>query len=156
MACPHVAGVCALVWAANPNLTHLEVKQKIMDNIKRIFNPEFLNRIDNIIVFKPLSIDDMLKIVDIEFKEMLNKLKDRNIIVKLSTGARKFLAEKGFDSVLGARPLKRAIQRYVDDPLAGEILKGRFGDGSKIKIAIRGDKLSFTDSTKTPMEISGD
>ncbi|KPK89988.1 Clp protease ClpC, partial [bacterium SM23_31] len=132
------------------------MKQKIMDNIKRIFNPEFLNRIDNIIVFKPLSIDDMLKIVDIEFKEMLNKLKDRNIIVKLSTGARKFLAEKGFDSVLGARPMKRAIQRYVEDPLAGEILKGRFGDGSKIKIAIRGDKLSFTDSTKTPMEISGD
>lgn len=132
------------------------MKKKIMDNIKRIFNPEFLNRIDDIIVFKALSIDDMLKIVDLEFVEMLDKLKDRNITVELSAGARKFLAEKGFDALFGARPLKRAIQRYVEDPLAEDILKGKFSDGSKIKIAVRGDKLGFTDSTKAPMKIGGD
>ena len=73
--------------------------------------------------------------------------------MNLSAGARKFLAEKGNDVVLGARPLKRALQRYVEDPLAEEILKGKFGDGGKVKIVVRGDKLSFSDSIKAPLKL---
>jgi len=129
------------------------MKQKLMDNVKRIFNPEFLNRIDDTIVFKPLMMNEMLKIVDLEFKEITGKLSDRQITVELSTGARKFLAGKGFDTVLGARPLKRAIQRYVEDPLAEDILKGKFGDGGKIKITVRGDKLIFLDTSQSAMKI---
>ena len=129
------------------------MKNKIMDNVKRIFNPEFLNRIDESIVFKSLDIDDMLKITDLEFKQIIGKLEDRNISVQLSAGARKFLAEKGNDAVLGARPLKRAIQKYVEDPLAAEILKGTFGEGGKVKIVVRGDKLAFSESAKTSLKI---
>jgi len=129
------------------------MKNKIMDNVKRVFNPEFLNRIDDAIVFKSLSIQNMVKIVDLEFKEILKKLSDRKITVSLSAGAKKFLAEKGFDLVLGARPLKRAIQKYIEDPMAEEILKGKFSEGSKIKIAVRGDKLAFTDAAKAPLKI---
>ena len=129
------------------------MKIKIMDNVKRIFNPEFLNRIDETVVFKALDFDNILKIVDLEFKAILEKLSERKISVNLSAGARKFLAEKGHDAVLGARPLKRAIQRYVEDPLAEEILKGKFGDGRKIKIVVRGDKLSFSGSIKAPLKL---
>lgn len=129
------------------------MKSKIMDNMKRVFNPEFLNRIDDAIVFKSLTMEDMVKIVDLEFKAILEKLSDRKITIVLSAGAKKFLAEKGFDMVMGARPLKRAIQKYVEDPLAEDILKGKFCEGTKIKIAVRGDKLAFTDATKTPLNI---
>ena len=129
------------------------MKSKIMDNMKRVFNPEFLNRIDDAIVFKSLTMEDMVKIVDLEFKAILEKLSDRKITIVLSAGAKKFLAEKGFDMVIGARPLKRAIQKYVEDPLAEDILKGKFCEGTKIKIAVRGDKLAFTDATKTPLNI---
>lgn len=129
------------------------MKSKIMDNMKRVFNPEFLNRIDDAIVFKSLTMEDMVKIVDLEFKAILEKLSDRKITIVLSAGAKKFLAEKGFDLVMGARPLKRAIQKYVEDPLAEDILKGKFCEGTKIKIAVRGDKLAFTDATKTPLNI---
>lgn len=129
------------------------MKSKIMDNMKRVFNPEFLNRIDDAIVFKSLTMEDMVKIVDLEFKAILEKLSDRKITIVLSAGAKKFLAEKGFDMLMGARPLKRAIQKYVEDPLAEDILKGKFCEGTKIKIAVRGDKLAFTDATKTPLNI---
>ena len=129
------------------------MKSKILDNMKRVFNPEFLNRIDDAIVFKSLTMEDMVKIVDLEFKAILEKLSDRKITLVLSAGAKKFLAEKGFDLVMGARPLKRAIQKYVEDPLAEDILKGKFCEGTKIKIAVRGDKLAFTDATKTPLNI---
>ncbi|MCH7783183.1 ATP-dependent Clp protease ATP-binding subunit, partial [candidate division KSB1 bacterium] len=129
------------------------MKSKILDNMKRVFNPEFLNRIDDAIVFKSLTMEDMVKIVDLEFKAILEKLSDRKITLVLSAGAKKFLAEKGFDMVMGARPLKRAIQKYVEDPLAEDILKGKFCEGTKIKIAVRGDKLAFTDATKTPLNI---
>jgi len=134
--------------------TYDTMKNKILDNVKRVFNPEFLNRVDDIVVFHPLLHNDMLKIVDLEFKEMIEKLSERNIAVKLSSGSRKFLAEKGYDQVLGARPLKRAIQKYVEDPLAEDILKGKFSDGYTIRVAIRGDKLGFTGSTKSIIKVN--
>jgi len=133
-----------------------DMKNKIMDNIKRVFNPEFLNRLDDIIVFHALTLPDMIKIVDLEMKEIVEKLTERNISVNLSAGARKFLAEKGFDEVMGARPLKRAIQKYLEDPLAEEILKGRFGDGVIVKVVVRKDKLGFISGSKSLVPLKND
>ncbi|MCP4725799.1 MAG: ATP-dependent Clp protease ATP-binding subunit [bacterium] len=130
-----------------------KMKSKIMESIKNVFNPEFLNRIDDTIVFRSLTENDMLDIVELEIKEILTKLDDKQITVELTSGAKKFLAKEGFDPVLGARPLKRAIQKFVEDPLAEEILKGKFADGAKIKIVIKGDKLDFTDETKKALDI---
>jgi ATP-dependent Clp protease ATP-binding subunit ClpC len=130
------------------------MKTKITDKVKKVFNPEFLNRVDDVIVFRPLLTDDMLKIVELEFKEILEKLSERKITVKLSTGAKKFLAEKGYDPVLGARPLKRAIQKYIEDTLAEDLLKGKFNDGETIKVVVKGDKLGFTSSQNSPMSLT--
>ncbi|MDZ7270615.1 MAG: ATP-dependent Clp protease ATP-binding subunit [candidate division KSB1 bacterium] len=121
------------------------MKKRIMDEVKRIFNPEFLNRVDEIVVFRALNLNDIVKIVDILIDEMAAKLKDRDIEVEITKGARELLATKGFDPVFGARPLRRTIQKLVEDPIAEEILRGRFGDGSRIRIGHKGDKLTFTE-----------
>ncbi len=121
------------------------MKNSIMDEVKRIFNPEFINRVDEIVVFRHLNKDDMVKIVDIVVEEMLNKVSDRNIEIILTKGAREFIAEKGFDPVFGARPLKRTIQKYIEDPIAEEILRGNFSDGSRIQVKKKGDDLDFNE-----------
>jgi len=130
------------------------MKNKIMEHVKRIFNPEFLNRIDDTIIFKTLDHKSMLKIVGLVLKEVLEKLSDRNLTIKLTLGAKDFIAKKGFDPVSGARPLRRAIQKYIEDPLAEEILKGRFPDGSHIKVRVKGDKLLFSLKSKEKIEVN--
>ncbi len=124
------------------------MKSRIMDEVKRLFNPEFLNRVDEIIVFRHLSKEDMVKIVDIVVEEMLEKVSDRDIQIQLTKGAKEFIAEKGFDPVFGARPLKRTIQRYIEDPIAEEILRGNFSDGSRIQVRKKGDVLEFIEVGK--------
>jgi ATP-dependent Clp protease ATP-binding subunit ClpC len=116
---------------------HDKIKGKIGDELKRLFNPEFLNRIDDVVFFRQLEFEDTLKIVDIVLHEMSTKVVDRNIKFSLTDGAKKFIAENGFDPVNGARPLKRAIQKYIEDPIADEILKGTFGEGSTIQIKMK-------------------
>jgi ATP-dependent Clp protease ATP-binding subunit ClpC len=111
-----------------------KIKGRIGDELKRLFNPEFLNRIDDVVFFHQLAFEDTLKIVDIVLNEMTRKVSDRKIEFVLTNGAKKFIAENGFDPVNGARPLKRAIQKYIEDPIADEILKGNFSDGSIIQI----------------------
>ena len=113
------------------------MKSKISDELKRLFNPEFLNRIDDIVFFHQLEMSDTLKIVDIVLREMSDKVADQKIQFVLTEGAKKFIAENGFDPVNGARPLKRAIQKYIEDPIADEILKGTFGEGSIIQIKMK-------------------
>ncbi|MCR4439806.1 MAG: ATP-dependent Clp protease ATP-binding subunit [bacterium] len=131
------------------------MKKRIMDEVKRIFNPEFLNRVDEIVVFRALNLNDMVKIVDILIAEMATKLKDRDIEVELTKGARELLATKGFDPVFGARPLRRTIQKMVEDPIAEEILRGRFGDGSRIRIGHKGGNLTFTEIGRKPVRRDG-
>ncbi len=114
-----------------------KIKGKIGDELKRMFNPEFLNRIDDVVFFRQLEFDHTLKIVDIVLDEMSSKVADRNIKFVLTDGAKKYIAENGFDPVNGARPLKRAIQKYIEDPIADEILKGTFGEGSTIQIKMK-------------------
>jgi ATP-dependent Clp protease ATP-binding subunit ClpC len=127
-----------------------KMKSKISDELKRIFNPEFLNRIDDIVFFNHLQIDHMIKIVDIVLREMSDKVADRKIQFVLTDGAKRFIAENGFDPVNGARPLKRAIQKYIEDPIADEILKGTFGEGSIIQIKLKNKtELGFFEIGKT-------
>ena len=129
------------------------MKSKITENVKRLFNPEFLNRIDDMIIFRTLNHKAMLKIVELVMAEVLEKVSDRNIAIELSVKAKEFIAEKGFDPVYGARPLRRAFQKYIEDPLAEEILKGRFGDNSRIKVGIKGNNLTFTNKSKAEAEL---
>jgi len=123
-----------------------KMKTKISDELKRIFNPEFLNRVDDVIFFHSLELEEATKIVGLVLQEMSQKVADRKMQFVLSEGAKKFIAEKGFDPVNGARPLKRAIQKYIEDPIADEILQGNFTEGSIIQIKMKNkNELGFTE-----------
>jgi ATP-dependent Clp protease ATP-binding subunit ClpC len=108
------------------------LKNTVEDAMKKLFNPEFLNRVDETIVFRNLEKVDIFNIIDIELKDLLKNISDNKMEFTLDHTAKDFLVEKGFDQKYGARPLRRAIQKYVEDPLAEEILKGLFKDGAKI------------------------
>ena len=103
------------------------MKKKVTDELKRIFNPELLNRLDEIIVFRPLGIPEIERIVDILMSDVSKRLTERGINFTLNDSSRSFLARKGYDPVFGARPLRRAIQKYLEDPMAEEILRGKHG-----------------------------
>ncbi len=117
------------------------VRDEVMAVVRRHFRPEFLNRVDEIILFHRLKRDHMAEIVDIQIDRLRKLLADRKITLNLDDGARQWLAEKGYDPAYGARPLKRVIQRYVQDPLAEMILMGRLRDGGTANIAAEGDGL---------------
>jgi len=127
-------------------ITYQEMKEKLLEEVKRTFKPEFLNRIDDIIVFKPLVKDELVKIIDIELRLVMERLKDQDIKLDVTKEAKDFLIEKGFDPIFGARPLKRTIQRFVEDPLASEIISKRFKEGSTIKVSRKNEELIFEQS----------
>ncbi len=108
------------------------LKNTVEDAMRKLFNPEFLNRVDETIVFRNLEKEDILKIIDIELKEIYKNIHENKMVLTLDLSAKNFLVEKGFDPKFGARPLRRAIQKYVEDMLAEEILRGTFKDGAKI------------------------
>jgi ATP-dependent Clp protease ATP-binding subunit ClpB len=119
------------------------VRGPVMDEVRAHFRPEFLNRIDDIILFHRLKRRDMAAIVDIQLARLEKLLEDRKVVLDLDESARAWLAEKGYDPAYGARPLKRVIQREVQDPLADKILAGDIPDGSVVKITGGTDKLLF-------------
>ncbi len=118
-------------------------KSQVLSLLHKEFRPEFLNRIDDIIVFHSLSKEDLRRIVDIQLEHLRGLLAERNMTLELTDAAKNYLAEVGFDPTFGARPLKRAIQRYLQDPLAMKILSGEFMDGDTIKVDANGDGLTF-------------
>jgi len=119
------------------------LEEKVKDAVQKTFNPEFLNRIDEVIVFHPLSADDISNIIDILLRELEDRLKEKELTLVLSVEAREFLVEKGFDQKYGARPLKRAIRRYLEDALSEQILKGEFHPGDRIEVTREGENLGF-------------
>ena len=119
------------------------MKTAVMDVVGTHFRPEFVNRIDDVVVFHPLSREHIRKIVDIQLGYLHDRLAERDIRISLSDAARDKLAEAGFDPVYGARPLKRAIQQQVENPLANEILSGRFQPGDTIDVGVSDDRLAF-------------
>jgi len=119
------------------------VRRQVFDTLRTHFRPEFLNRIDETIVFHALSRSDMAAIIDIQARQLLQRLEDRKIHVELTPAARTLLVQEGYDPAYGARPLKRAIQRLVLDPLAREVLEGRFHEGDRVLIDADGDRIAF-------------
>ncbi len=122
-----------------------KMEERIQEELKKTFNPEFLNRLDEIVIFNPLDRKEIIQIVDIDLDTILSRVEERGITVSLTPGAKALIAEKGYDPTYGARHLKRTLQKMVEDPLAEEIIQGRFSAGSKIRITKKGDGLNFID-----------
>ena len=118
-------------------------KNKVMDSLKEVFRPEFLNRVDEIISFDPLTKEQLLQIVDLMLKDTSSTLKDKDITMTVSENAKNYLLEKGTDIKFGARPLRRAIQRYVEDELSEMILRKELMDGEHVNVDVENDKLKF-------------
>jgi ATP-dependent Clp protease ATP-binding subunit ClpB len=119
------------------------VREQVMAIVRASFRPEFLNRVDEIILFRRLQKSEMTRIVDIQMQRLAKLLEERKITVTLEPSAREWLAEKGWDPAYGARPLKRVIQKYVQDPLAEMILSGQVKDGEKVVISAGKKGLTF-------------
>jgi ATP-dependent Clp protease ATP-binding subunit ClpB len=120
-----------------------EARDKVMEELDRIFRPEFLNRIDEIILFRSLSKEDLREIVDIQMRRLRNLMDDRKMDLTLTNAARRHLAEVGYDPVYGARPLKRVIQREVQDPLALSLLRGEFSEGDTVRVHAPNGHITF-------------
>ncbi len=120
-----------------------EMESRITEALRAKFKPEFLNRIDEIIIFDNLTQEQFGEIVDIQVKRLGSRLAQMNLALVLSENARSFLAEKGFDQIYGARPLKRAIQKYIENPLSMEILQGNIAEGTKIEADVEGERIVF-------------
>ncbi|MDD4932620.1 MAG: ATP-dependent Clp protease ATP-binding subunit [Methylacidiphilaceae bacterium] len=121
-----------------------QMKERMIDSARKTFKPEFLNRVDDLVVFRPLSREDMIKIVSLEVEKVTTRLKSRKLVLELSPAATDFLIEKGYDPTYGARPLRRAVEKYVEHPLAEEILRGRFDGAKSIVVDVREGALTFT------------
>lgn len=125
-----------------------KMKEIVLGELKKAFRPEFLNRVDETIVFKPLSKEDLTVIVDILLKDVNKRLEEKGLALVASKKAKKFLVEKGYDPKFGARPLRRTIEDYIEDPLSEEVLKGKFPYGTEIKADAKEDKLVFSGKPK--------
>jgi ATP-dependent Clp protease ATP-binding subunit ClpC len=120
-----------------------KMRDTILDEAKKVFRPEFLNRLDDVIVFRSLNKPDLIEILGLEIAKVVQRLKGRNIQLNLDEKAKDFLVEKGYDPTYGARPMRRAVERYLEDPLAEEILKGKLHDNGSIHVTVEADKLVF-------------
>jgi ATP-dependent Clp protease ATP-binding subunit ClpC len=127
----------------NIEVSYTGMKGKIQSELKKVFNPEFLNRVDEIIIFDPLDKPMIEKIVEIQLLDVQKRLSEKKITLTLDQSARDFLIEKGYDKIYGARQMKRTIQRYVEDSLAEELLRGSIKDGQTVLLKSGGDKLIF-------------
>ncbi|MBX3744676.1 MAG: ATP-dependent Clp protease ATP-binding subunit [Verrucomicrobiae bacterium] len=127
----------------NADARYDKMRERLQEESKRVFRPEFLNRLDDVIVFHPLSKEDLVKILDLEVAKVIERVQRRNLNLVLDAGARDFLVTKGYDPAYGARPMRRAVERYLEDPLAEEVLKGTLHDNEPIEVSVEGDKLVF-------------
>ena len=121
-----------------------QMREKILEEAKKTFRPEFLNRLDDLIVFRSLTKPDLIEILDLEINKVMQRLiKNRNIALQLDEKAKDFLVAKGYDPQYGARPMRRAVERFLEDPLAEELLKGNLHDGDPISVTVENDHLAF-------------
>ena len=124
-------------------ISYDSMKSKVLDELKKVMNPEFINRIDEIIVFHPLTKDDLRKIIDIMLEDLIKRLNEKKIIMELTDNAKDLIIEKGYDPIYGARPLRRAIQKMLEDPLAEKILSGAIAINNKVVIDRDKDEIAF-------------
>ncbi len=123
--------------------TYEKMREKILEEAKKQFRPEFLNRLDDIIVFRSLTKPDLIEILNLEVTKVLARLKAKNLNLELDAPAKDFLVEKGYDPMYGARPMRRSVERYLEDPLAEELLKGTVREGEVVTVTAEGGKLVF-------------
>ncbi len=128
----------------NSDEIYEDIKREVTQKLRDYLRPEFLNRIDEIVVFHPLTMDDIKKIVDLQMKLLYKKLVDQGIEISLSPEARDYLARAGYDPAFGARPLKRVMQKQLSNPLANRILAGEFKKGDRIRVDVKENSLDFS------------
>jgi ATP-dependent Clp protease ATP-binding subunit ClpC len=121
----------------NAEMKYEDMKKTVMSEVKKVFRPEFLNRLDDIIVFHQLNREHISKIIDVLLVNLSKRLKEKELTIELSKNAREFIIDRGYDPIYGARPLKRSLQKYIEDPLAEELLSNRFKAGDTIKIVMK-------------------
>ncbi len=138
------------------------MRSSMLEETKKLFTPEFLNRIDELVVFRSLDRGHIRKIIDVTMMEMMEIARERDIQISLAEEARDFLLDKGFDPVYGARQVKRTLRKYIEDPIAEELIRGVFSDGSRIRVTVSNDNLVFKQAdepkktTDTPKEVKSE
>jgi ATP-dependent Clp protease ATP-binding subunit ClpC len=133
--------------SASEETTYEKMKEKLMEEAKKTFKPEFLNRLDDVIVFRALNKPDLIRILDLEVAKLDDRLKPKNMPLVLDEAAKGFLVEKGFDPLYGARPMRRAVERYVEDPLAEQLLKGSLHTNDAVHVTLADGRLVFSQKT---------
>ena len=128
-------------------LNHDRMQKDLKQDLKRTFNPEFLNRISEVVVFRQLELDHIVSILDVQLQHLNAQLIQQGLTLDVTTEAKRWLAEKGYDKHFGARPLKRALQKYLEDILSDEMLKGRFKSGGLVEVSLQNDELVFTEKS---------
>ncbi|MDP2933102.1 MAG: NDP-hexose 4-ketoreductase, partial [bacterium] len=119
------------------------MKTRILDEAKRTFRPELFNRVDEAIVFRQLTREDIVKILELELDKVRKRIAGQKIELRLDAGAKTFLIDKGFSETYGARQLRRTVEKHIQDPLAEEILAGRISAEAEVNVLVEGDKLKF-------------
>jgi ATP-dependent Clp protease ATP-binding subunit ClpC len=138
--------------ASKDEFSYEKMKEKTLDEAKKAFRPEFLNRLDDVIVFRQLTKPDLVTILDLEVTKVMERLKHKNIQLVLDEKAKDFLVEKGFDPQYGARPMRRSVEKYLEDPLAEELLRGNLNPGEPVQVSAADGKLTFTQKAATSTE----
>jgi ATP-dependent Clp protease ATP-binding subunit ClpC len=138
------------------DVTFLKMKESVMNELKKTFNPEFLNRIDEAVMFHPLNMEHIKQIVDIMLRGLNQQMGERGITLEIDDSAKEWLARQGYDAAYGARPLRRAIQRHIEDPLSEEVLRGEFPQGGVVQIKLAGEELVFLAKQEDAVESLSD
>ena len=129
------------------DLNYDKMQKELKQDLKKTFNPEFLNRLSETVVFRPLELNNIVEILDVQLQALNEQLIQQGLTLDVTANAKQWIAEKGFDANFGARPLKRAIQKYLEDVLSDEMLKGRFKNGGLIEVSLQDDSLVFVEKT---------
>jgi ATP-dependent Clp protease ATP-binding subunit ClpC len=130
--------------AATQQQNYEDMKKKVLTELQKMFRPEFLNRLDDIIVFHELTEEQLEGIVELMVRELKGRLAERKLNLELTAAAKAWLVKQGYDPVYGARPLKRAVERYVENPLSAKILQGEFADGDSVLVDVGEEGLTFS------------
>jgi len=133
------------------DLVYERIKENVLGELKKMFNPEFLNRVDEIVVFHPLEKDHLLSIIDLLVEETNRKLLERELVVEVSQEVKEWIIKRYYQPVYGARPMRRAIQKEIEDPLSEELLKGRFKESHKINVILEDDTPTFVAAEESPI-----
>jgi ATP-dependent Clp protease ATP-binding subunit ClpB len=142
-------------WIVEPGLSWDEIRERVTEAVRSHFRPELLNRIDEVVIYRPLGKGEIKQIVDIQLRSLLKRLAERNITIELTDAAKELVAREGFDPVYGARPLRRTIQKEIVQPLAMHLLRGEFHDNDHIRVDARDGQLVFERATAPAAERAG-